>query len=151
MKNTLAPLKNSTNTNFTSQPSSDLHTELSHAPKLDAIPPGKREEKPKTDDRPQSPTPDQRHHPKIDERPQSPAPDQRHHPKIEDRPQSPAADQQNHPKIEERPQSPTPDQQQQRKTEDQQHVEEEESKSKDLLKGKPIIFVGGGPGMRETI
>jgi hypothetical protein len=134
MKNTLAPLKNSTNTNFTSQPSSDLHTELSHAPKLDAIPPGKREEKPKTDDRPQSPTPDQRHHPKI-----------------EDRPQSPAADQQNHPKIEERPQSPTPDQQQQRKTEDQQHVKEEESKSKDLLKGKPIIFVGGGPGMKGTI
>jgi hypothetical protein len=95
MNNTLAPLKNSTNTNVTSvptPPSSSLHTELSRPPKLDAITPGKREE------------------------------------------------------IEERPQSPTPEQQQQRKVEDHQHIEDEEAKDRNILKGKPIIFVGGGPG-----
>jgi hypothetical protein len=112
MKNTLAPLKNLTNTNITSEPSSSLHTELNHTPKLDAIPSSQREEKSV-----------------IDDRPQSPAPGQRHPSKIEDRPQS-----------------PTPEQQEQRKTEDQQHVKDEEDKAKDLLKGKPIIFVGGGPG-----
>lgn len=50
------------------------------------------------------------------------------------------------PTTEERPQSPTPEQQEQRKLENQQHVKDEENKLKDLLKGKPIIFIGGGPG-----
>jgi hypothetical protein len=123
MNNTLAPLKNSTNTNVTSvptPPSSSLHTELSRPPKLDAITPGKREE--------------------IEERPQSPTPEQQQQRKVEDH---------QHIKDEEakeRPQSPTPEQQQQRKVEDHQHIEDEEAKDRNILKGKPIIFVGGGPG-----
>ncbi|CAF2331668.1 unnamed protein product [Rotaria sp. Silwood2] len=93
MKNTLVPLKTSTNTNVTSPPSSS-HTELTRPPKLDAIPTGKREETPN---------------------------------------------------IEEHPQSTTPDEQQQ-KVDDHQHIKSEEVNVKDLVKGKPIIFVGGGPG-----
>jgi hypothetical protein len=41
-------------------------------------------------------------------------------------------------KIGDRPSSPTPDQ--------HRHVDSDDNKKKDLLKGKPIIFVGGGPG-----
>jgi hypothetical protein len=99
MNNTLAPLKNSTDAHVTSSSSSPLPIVMSRPPKLDVIPPSKQEEKPK---------------------------------------------------IEDRPQSPTPDQQQQRKADDHQHIKDEETKTKELLKGKPIIFVGGGPGMKQT-
>jgi len=117
MNNTLVPLKHTTNIEDTSSPLISSHTLMSRSPKLDVIPPGKREEE---------------------------------EPKIEDRPQSPTPEQQEHRHIEERPQSPTPEQQHQRKIEDQQHIKNEEVKSKNLLKGKPIIFVSGGPGMKRN-
>ncbi len=138
MKNILAPLKNS---NDTSSPSS--YTELSRPPKLDAIPQGKREEVPQNDDRPQSPAPGQHRERIVDSPRQSPALNQEQEQEVVDRPQSSTSEK----KVDERPQSPTPDQQQQRKVDDQQHIQEEENKSKDLLKDKPIIFISGGPGM----
>ncbi|CAF4550994.1 unnamed protein product [Rotaria sp. Silwood1] len=101
MNNTLVPLKTSTNTNITSPPSS-FRTEMTRSPKLDAIPTGKREERPKIEDLPQSPIPDQQQE-KVDD-------------------------------------------QQQEKVDDHQHIKTEEVNIQDLLKGKPIIFVGGGPG-----
>jgi len=100
MNNILAPIKDTTNTNDTSAPSLSSHTELSRPPKLDAILPGKGEEEPK---------------------------------------------------IEDRPQSPTPEQQQQRKVDDQHHITDEEAKATHLLKGKPIIFIGGGPGILKNM
>jgi len=117
MKNTLTPIKNLTNTNDTSSPSLSSHTELNRPPKLDSIPPGKREEQPKIEDQPQSPIPDQH---------------------------------QQQENADNRPQSPTPNQQQQRKVDDHQHIKDEQAKTKDLLKGKPIIFIGGGPGMKQN-
>jgi hypothetical protein len=131
MKNTLAPITNSTND--TSSLSSSSHILMNRPPKLDVIPPGKREEKPKTEDHPQSPTPDQ-HQQKIDHHPQSPTLDQQEHQQ----------------KVEDRPQSPTPAQQEQRKVDDQQHIKDEEAHTKDLLKGKPILFISGGPGMKRN-
>jgi len=83
MNNTLAPIKNSTDAHVTSSSSSPLPIVMSRPPELDVIPPNKREEKPK---------------------------------------------------IEDRPQSPTPDQQQQRKADDHQHIKDEETKTKELLK-----------------
>lgn len=50
----------------------------------------------------------------------------------------------------ERPQSPTPEQQHQRHDEDQERVEKQENEAKQSLKGKPIIFVGGGPGTNKN-
>lgn len=41
--------------------------------------------------------------------------------------------------------------QQERQVHDDHHHAEQEANLKDLLKGKPIIFVGGGPGMKITI
>ncbi len=117
MNNILAPLKDTTNINDTLSPSLSSHTELSRPAKLDAISPGKREEEPKSEDRPQTPANDQ---------------------------------QQQQVKVDERPQSPTPEQQQQRKIDDQQHITDEEAKEKNLLKGKPIIFIGGGPGIKKN-
>lgn len=88
MNNTLVPLKTTTNTNGTTS-SSNAQVELNRTPKLDAISPGKKEEKPKVEDQP-------------------PAPKQIHH----------------------------------------QSDDARQEKTKSLLKGKPIIFVGGGPGMK---
>jgi hypothetical protein len=118
MNNILAPLKDTTNINDTLSPSLSSHTELSRPAKLDAISPGKREEEPKSEDRPQTPANNQQQQQQV--------------------------------KVDERPQSPTPEQQQQRKIDDQQHITDEEAKEKNLLKGKPIIFIGGGPGIKKN-
>jgi adenylate kinase len=99
--------------------------------------------KQETDDRSQPSTPTQQQQ-KVKDRPQSPTPTQQQQ-KVEDRPQSPTPTQQQQ-KVEDRPPSPTLDQEQQHKVEDQQHTQEKETKNKDLLKGKPILFIGGGPG-----
>jgi len=118
MNNILAPLKDTTNINDTLSPSLSSHTELNRPAKLDAISPGKREEEPKIEDRPQTPANNQQQQQQV--------------------------------KVDERPQSPTPEQQQQRKIDDQQHITDEEAKEKNLLKGKPIIFIGGGPGIKKN-
>lgn len=123
LKNNLAPLKTTTQAN------EPLNLDFNQKPKLDAIPAGKHDEK-----RSQSPV--QRPQSPPAERQQSPPAERQQPPSVE-RPQSPST---------ERPQSPTPEQQQQRQTEDQQRVDKEENQVKESLKGKPIIFVGGGPG-----
>lgn len=127
LKNNLAPLKTTTQAN------EPLNLDFNQKPKLDAIPAGKHDEK-------RSPSPVQR----------SPSPVQRPPSPPAERPQSPPAERQQSPSTE-RPQSPTPEQQQQRQTEDQQRVDKEENQVKESLKGKPIIFVGGGPGTYEQI
>ena len=93
MNNTLAPLKNSTNTYGTSSASSSSgQTDLNRPAKLDSTPQGKRHEKPKIEDVHPLLTPDQHRH----------------------------------------------------------AVKNEDTKKNDLLKGKPIIFVSGGPGMKRN-
>lgn len=135
MNNILAPLKNSTNNNDTSS-----HTDFNRSPKLDAITPNKREEEPIIEDGQQSPTPDKKRSP-TPEQQRSSTPDKKRSPTPEHQEQ-----QEQQLDIDERPQSPTPEQQHQRQVDDHQHVNDEETKAKELLKGKPIIFVGGGPG-----
>lgn len=119
MKNTLAPLKTSTHANDMSAQPASSSSDFNHQPKLDAIPPGKRNEEPQTEARMPSPIQEQ-----------------------EDEHEA---------NIDERPQSPTPEQQHQRHVEDQQNVVvDEENKTKESLAGKPIIFVGGGPGRAQS-
>lgn len=142
MKNTLTPLKISSDKTDPSSYSGTIYTEFNRPSKLDAIPAGKREEQSLQastyyqQERSQSPIQDQQEQ----EQSQSPIEDQQ-----EQQSKSPRFVHEEH--INERPQSPTPEQQQQRKADDEQHVQKEEAKDKNLLKGKPIIFVGGGPGM----
>ena len=113
MHNILAPITKPT----------DLNTapEIGNRPpKLDAIPAGKHEEKPKIQERPQSPTPDQqlKHE---HERAQASKSDQQHTSHDD--------------KTKYQPQQVT-----------NAHVAEH----KHSLQGKPIIFVGGGPGNSST-
>lgn len=89
MNNTLAPIKDSKNTNITSS-SSSVPTELNHSTKLDPITIGKREQTPIIEEKP---------------------------------------------KIQE-----------QRKADNEPNIKKEHDNLKDLLRGKPIVFVGGGPG-----
>lgn len=175
MKNILAPLKTVTTANDDLVPSSPP-PELNRQPKLDAIPQGKRdsptiEERPQSpvvdqhqehkietptqsprndqQDRSQSSTPTkqqlQQEDEKVDDHPQSPIQVQTDKQEEDDQSQ-PSAPIEEVRQVEDRPQSPTPEQQQQRKIEDQENVQNEETKKKDILKGKPILFIGGGPG-----
>ncbi|CAF0823876.1 unnamed protein product [Rotaria sordida] len=207
MNNTLVPLKTSTNTNVTSPPPS-LHTELTRPPKLDAIPTGKREERPKIEDQPpQSPIPDQlpqspipnQQQQKVDDHQQKKLDDHQQQ-KVDDHQQQKVDDHQQQ-KVDDHQQQKVDDHQQQKlddhqqqkvddhqqqklddhqqqkvddhqqqklddhqqqqvdddqqqqvdddqqqQLDDHQHIKTEEVDVKDLLKGKPIIFVGGGPG-----
>ncbi|CAF0725304.1 unnamed protein product [Rotaria sordida] len=175
MNNTLVPLKTSTNTNVTSPPPS-LHTELTRPPKLDAIPTGKREERPKIEDQPpQSPIPDQlpqspipnQQQQKVDDHQQQKVDDHQQQ-KVDDHQQQKVDDHQQQ-KLDDHQQQKVDDHQQQKlddhqqqqvdddeqqqvdddqqqQVDDHQHIKTEEVDVKDLLKGKPIIFVGGGPG-----
>ncbi|UJR13441.1 hypothetical protein I4U23_000455 [Adineta vaga] len=92
-------------------------SKLNNQTKLDPIPSAKKDEKHTTDIRPLSPKPDQQH-------PAAPKTDQQHSA------------------------APKPDQQHSAAPKPDQHssVKTENTKNKDLLKDKPIIFVGGGPG-----
>ncbi|CAF1268860.1 unnamed protein product [Adineta ricciae] len=109
MHNILAPITKSTDLN--TAPEID-----NRPPKLDAIPAGKHEEKPKIQERPQSPTPDQqlKHE---QERAQAPKFDQQHT--------------SNDDKAKHQP---------------QQTTNAQVTEHKRSLQGKPIVFVGGGPG-----
>ncbi|CAF0882370.1 unnamed protein product [Adineta steineri] len=159
MNNNLAPLKNSTDTH--NLPStSNVPKVMSRPPVLDSIPAGKKEEKPKIEDRPQSPTPDQQQQRKNEDakakdQPPTTTDDQQqkkddHQPvkpeehKLTSQAPPPAAtrDQQPVKHEENKPTSQPPP----AVTHDQQPVKHEENKNKDMLKGKPVVFVGGGPG-----
>jgi len=158
MKNTLAPLK------LAAQPNEALISDLNQKPKLDAIPVAKHdEEKPQSpieqQEKPKSPVVEQQ---QPEEKPQSPIEQQQQEEdkpespiqqQEEEKPQSPIEQQQ---QEEDKPQSPveqpterpqSPTVEQQRKSEDQQRVQ---NQAKELLKGKPIIFVGGGPGIKTN-
>ena len=202
MNNTLAPLKTSATANDASS-----HNELGRAPKLDAIPRGKRDEPSKIEDRPQSPVADQHRdrqfndhsqptdfdqHEKqnIDERPQSPTPEQQRHHQTDDHPAERQHDntddqhverhhevdnddqrhyheadehhvqrhdygaddhnQDKHHEVQAEHQQDHHEEERQDQKQDHQQTNDENTERKDLLKGKPIIFVGGGPGTNRN-
>lgn len=53
-------------------------------------------------------------------------------------------------KADEQPSAPKADPQPQHKVEEHHENKHEQSRNKDVLKGKPIIFVGGGPGTEQA-
>ena len=53
-------------------------------------------------------------------------------------------------KADEQPSAPKADPQPQHKVEEHHENKHEQSRNKDVLKGKPIIFVGGGPGTKQA-
>lgn len=109
MHNILTPITKSTDLNTVPEIDKRL-------PKLDAIPVGKRDEKPKVEERPQSPTPAQQ---------------LKHE---QERAQAPKSDQQ-YTNDEDKTKHPP-----------QQTANAQATEHKHSLQGKPIIFVGGGPG-----
>jgi hypothetical protein len=135
MYNTLTPIATSTHANGVSSTSAPHSTAApSHTPKPDTTPASKRPDPAQRENHPQSTSSDRRGREEDEHttqvRPQSPTPEQqRQHEaeKSKDRPHSPSAD---------------PSQ----GINDHTRVKDEENKRRQSLKGKPIIFVGGGPG-----
>ena len=109
-------------------------------------------EKQKSDDRLQSPTSDQQQHHRHEANDHDhphrhhKTDDHDHHHEAHDKDQ----DRHHHGLDDDRHHETHDPQERHHEAHDHQHVKDDETRRKDLLKGKPIIFVGGGPGMHKT-
>jgi len=109
--------------------------------KLNSIPDGKQDEKPKLEARPPPLKPEQIRPVRTELRPPSPKPGV-HQPEV----QPPTLKTELRPPGVHQPEVPPPI----LKSEHHADVKTQDNQIKNLLKGKPIIFIGGGPGMKRS-
>jgi len=136
MNNILPPVQT------TLSSSSNSQSKLDHSTKLDSIHGGKQDEKPKLEARPPPLKPEQIRPVRTELRPPSPKPGV-HQPEF----QPPILKTELRPPGVHQPEVPPPI----LKSEHHADVKTQDNQIKNLLKGKPIIFIGGGPGMKKKL